>query len=57
MNGAEFIEGVRRRLQSGQAGNVTDRDVAHFLGIGLQALTNWRERNIVTARQMVGGPV
>lgn len=54
MNGAEFIEGVKRKLAVKGSGNVTDRQIADHLGISVQALKNWRGRKTVTVRQMVG---
>ena len=54
MNGAEFIEGVKRKLADTGVENPTDRKIADHLGITLQALRNWRGRKEVTARQMVG---
>jgi len=54
MNGAEFIDGVKRKLADIGLNNPTDRQIADHLGITLQALRNWRERKEVTTRQMVG---
>ena len=54
MNGAEFIEAVKRKLTDESGKDVTDRWIAERLGITMQALQNWRRRETVTVRQMVG---
>jgi len=54
MNGAKFIEGVKSKLERQGSANATDRQIADHLGITLTALTNWRRRDDVTVRQMVG---
>jgi hypothetical protein len=54
MNGAEFIEGVRRKLKDDEKRDITDGHIADHLGITLQALSHWRNREVVTVRQMVG---
>lgn len=54
MDGAEFIEGVKRKLSDEGTGTITNRQIADHLGITVQALKNWRKRNAVTVRQMVG---
>ncbi len=54
MNGAEFIEAVRRKLADESREDVTDQRIAGHLGITMQALQNWRGRKTVTVRQMVG---
>ena len=54
MNGAEFIEAVKRKLADQSGEHVTDRRIANRLGITMQALRNWRRRKTLTVRQMVG---
>lgn len=54
MNGADFIEGVKRRLRDTGVVPATDRQIADHLGITLHALRNWRGRKTITVRQMVG---
>jgi hypothetical protein len=53
MNGEKFIEGLRRKLKErGIKG--TDRELAGHLGITVQGLYHWRNREEITVRQMVG---
>jgi hypothetical protein len=54
VNGQEFIEGVRRTLIDERGKGGTDVRVAEHLGISLQALHNWHDRDEITVRQMVG---
>ncbi len=54
MNGRDFIEGVRRKLVEEKGESGTDRQIADYLGITVQALHNWRGRDEITVRQMVG---
>lgn len=54
MKGAEFIEGVKRKLEETGMENPTDREIADHLGITRHALRNWRGRKTITVRQMVG---
>jgi hypothetical protein len=54
LNGNDFIEGIKRKVidETGESG--TDRQIADYLGITMQALANWRGSDEITVRQMVG---
>jgi hypothetical protein len=54
VNSQEFIEGIRRKVIDERGKNGTDAQLAEHLGITLQALYNWRNRDEITVRQMVG---
>lgn len=54
MNGKELIDQVRRSIAVAGSPAPTDRAVAEHLGISITGLANWRSRDVVTTRQMVG---
>lgn len=54
MNGAKFIDEVKRRLAREGREKVTDREIADRLGITVHSLRNWRGRRVVSVQQMAG---
>ena len=52
MNGADFIGGFKERIGKARGRLPSDRETADRLGISLQALRNWRNKDL-NARQMV----
>jgi len=54
MNGEELIEGIRAKLEREYYQKVTDRELVDYLGISMPSLQNWRNRESVTTRQVVG---
>lgn len=52
MNGAEFIQSIRKRMERDLGKSPTDRAVAARLGMTVQSLSNWEAREVVSANQM-----
>jgi transcriptional regulator with XRE-family HTH domain len=54
LKGADFIAGIRKRMERDVGKRPTDRAVAARLGMTVQSLSNWERRDDVTADQMAG---
>ncbi|MEG3162856.1 hypothetical protein U1763_20330 [Sphingomonas sp. LB2R24] len=54
MKGADFINNIRKRMESELGKAPTDRAVAARLGMTVQSLSNWQARDDVSADQLAG---